>query len=145
MGFLDPLIEPSVIIHTIPHTPWQQQNLRLSKAMQDAITIHVQEKLAYEILDFSQDSYQNHYFLVAKKKLDEYRFINDVQSLNKVTIRDSEMPSSVNEFSENFAGYPITSIINYFSDYYQIPLSKSCRDLTAFMSLLELVRMTRLP
>ena len=55
------------------------------------------------------------------------------------------MPPSVDKFSEDFAGYPITSAVNYFAGYYQIPLDKSSRDLTAFMSLLGLVRMTRLP
>src|SRR6266496_628875 len=55
------------------------------------------------------------------------------------------MPPSVDEFSEDFAGYPITCAVNYFAGYYQIPLDKSSRDLTAFMSLLGLVRMTRLP
>ena len=27
MGFLNPDIEPPVVIHTVPHSPWQQQNL----------------------------------------------------------------------------------------------------------------------
>ncbi len=55
------------------------------------------------------------------------------------------MPPSVDEFSEDFAEYPITSAVDYFAGYYQIPLDKSSHDLTAFMSLLGLVRMTRLP
>ena len=113
--------------------------------MQDTAMTYVKEKLNHGIFEFSQGPYRSRYFLVAKKKFDEYRFINDVQLLNKVIIRDSGISSSVNEFSEDFAGYSITSAIDYFSDYYQIPLDKSCRDLTAFMSLLELVRMTRLP
>ena len=113
--------------------------------MQDAATVHVKTKLAHGILEFSQGPYRSRYFLVAKKKPGEYRFINDVQSLNKVIIRDSGMSPSVDEFLEDFAGYPITSAIDYFSGYYQIPLDKSCRDLTAFMSLLGLVRMTRFP
>jgi hypothetical protein len=70
---------------------------------------------------------------------------SNTSSPNKVTIRDSGMPPSVDEFSEDFARYPITSAIDYFSGYYQIPLDKSSRGLTAFMSLLGLVRMTRLP
>jgi hypothetical protein len=113
--------------------------------MQDAATAHVKEKLAQGILEFSQGPYRSRYFLVAKKKPGEHRFINDVQPLNNVTIRNSGMPPSVDEFSEDFAGYPITSAINYFSCYYQIPLNRSSRDLIAFMSLLGLVRMTRLP
>jgi hypothetical protein len=112
--------------------------------MQDVVTAHVKDKLALGILELSQGPYRSRYFLVAKKN-GEHRFINDVQLLNKVTIRDSGMPPSVDEFSEVFAGYPITSVIDYFSGYYQIPLDKSSRDLTAFMTLLGLVRMTRLP
>src|SRR5947207_6630528 len=125
MGLLDPTIEPPVVIHTIPHTPWQQQNLRLPKSMQDAATAHVKEKLANGVLEFSQGPYRSRYFLVAKKNPGEYRFINDVQPLNKVTIRDSGMPPSVDEFSEDFAGYPITSSVVYFAGYYQMPLDRS--------------------
>ena len=55
------------------------------------------------------------------------------------------MPPSVDEFSEDFAGYPITTSIDYYSGYYQIPLDRESRDLTAFLTELGLVRMTRLP
>ena len=69
MGLLDPSIEPPVIIHTIPHTPWQQQNLRLlNLMMQDMAMAHVKENLANGVLEFSQGPYRSHYFLVAKKK-----------------------------------------------------------------------------
>jgi hypothetical protein len=54
-------------------------------------------------------------------------------------MRESGMPPSEDGFSEDFAGYPITSAIDYFSRYYQIPLDRSCRDVTAFMTLLGLV------
>ena len=55
------------------------------------------------------------------------------------------MPPSVDEFSEDFAGYPITSSIDYYSGYYQIPLDRRSRDLTAFLTPLSLVQSTRLP
>ena len=145
MGLLDPAIEPPVIIHTVPHVPWQQQNLRLPRAMQDEATKHVREKLANGTLEFSQGPYRSRYFLVEKKQTGSYRFINDVQPLNKVTIRDSGMPPSVDEFSEDFAGYPIVTSVDYYSGYYQIPLDLHSRDYTAFLSDLGLVRMTRLP
>ena len=73
----------------------------------------------------------NRYFLI-KKKSGKERFINDIHLLNGVTIRDSGMPPSVDEFSEDFAGYPITSSIDYYSGYDQISLDKRSRDLTAF-------------
>jgi len=78
MGLLSPEIEPPVVIHTIPHTPWQQQNIRLPKAMQEVATKHVKEKLANGMLEFSQGPCRSRYFLVKKKDPGEYRFINDV-------------------------------------------------------------------
>jgi len=144
MGLLNPEIEPPVIIHTVPHSPWQQQNLRLPKSMQATATAIVKEKIENGTLEFSQGPYRSRYFLVEKKQR-TWRFINDVQQLNKVTIRDSGMPPSVDEFSEDFAGYPITSAIDYYSGYYQVPLDKESQDLTAFVTELGLVRMTRLP
>ncbi|HMD13399.1 MAG TPA: hypothetical protein VKI62_02095, partial [Bacteroidota bacterium] len=134
MGFLNPEIEPPVVIHTVPHSPWQQQNLRLPKAMQEAATAIVREKLANGIFEFSQGPYRSRYFLVEKKAPGTWRLVNDVQQLNKVTIRDSGMPPSVDEFSEDFAGYPITSAIDYYSGYYEIALDKRSRDLTGFVT-----------
>ena len=55
------------------------------------------------------------------------------------------MPPSVDEFSEDFAGYLITSVIDYYSGYNQIPLDERSRDITAFMTDVGLVRPTRLP
>ena len=144
MGLLDPAIEPPVVIHTIPHTPWQQANLRLPKATQDEATLQVKKKLDLGLLEFSQGPYRSRYFVVPKKS-GEYRFINDVQPLNNVTIRDSGMPPSVDEFSEDFAGYPITCAIDYYSGYNQISLDKGSRDYTAFLTALGLLRQTRLP
>ena len=145
MGLLDPSIELPVVIPTVPHEPWQQQNLRLPKAMEEAATEIVKEKLQHGLLEFSQGPYRSRYFLVEKKLKGAWRLINDVQQLNKITIHDSGMLPAVDEFSEDFAGYPITSVIDYYSGYYQIPLDKESCDLTAFLTMLGLVRMTRLP
>ena len=146
MGLLNPAIEPPIPIHTVPHVPWQQQNIRLPKAMQEAATAIVKEKLRHGgTLEYSQGPYRSRYFLVEKHAKGTYRLINDVQPLNKVTIRDSDLPSAVDEFSEDFAGHPITSAIDYYSGYYQIPLDMELRDMTAFMTEIGLLRITRLP
>ena len=80
-----------------------------------------------------------------KKANGTYRMINDVQPLNKVTIRDAGMPPSVDEFSEDFAGYPIVTAVDYYSGYNQITLDRKSRDYTAFLSEFGLVRSTTLP
>lgn len=145
MGCLHESIEPPVIVHTVPHVPWQQRNLRLPKAMQEAAMKIIQEKLENGTLEYSQGPYRSRYFLVAKKTVGEWRFINDVQPMNKITIRDAGMPPSVDEFSEDFAGCPIASSIDFYSSYYQLTLAHESRDLTAFLSPIGLVRLTRLP
>jgi hypothetical protein len=58
MGLLNPAIEPPAVIHTIPHVPWQQQNIRLPKSMQEVATRQVKEKLANGMLEFSQGAYE---------------------------------------------------------------------------------------
>jgi hypothetical protein len=144
MGLLNPEIEPPVVMHTVPHVPWQQQSLRLPKAMQEAASTIIKEKLANGILEFSEGPYRGRFFLVEKKEKGSWRLINDAQPLNKVTIRDAGMPPAVDEFSEDFAGYPITSAIDYYSGYHQIMIDKSSRDMTAFITALGLLRMTRM-
>ena len=144
MGLVKPEIEPPVVIHTVPHDPWQQPNLRLPKAMQDAATSIVKEKQALGIIEHSQGPYRSRYFIV-KKKTGAWRLINDVQPLNRVTIKEAGMPPSVDEFSEDFAGYPIVSAFDYWSGYYEVSVDPASRDLTAFMTDVGLVRLTRLP
>ena len=145
MGRLKPEIEPPIEIRTVPHDPWQQTNLRLPKAMQEMANEIIRKNLAAGNYEFSQGPYRGRYFLVEKKQAGTFRLVNDIQPLNAVTIRDSGMPPSVDEFSEDFAGYPITSSIDYYSGYYQIPLADTSRDLTAFATLFGLLRTTVIP
>ena len=65
--------------------------------------------------------------------------------MNRVTIRDANLPPSVDEFSEDFAGCAIASLVDFFSGYDEVELAVQCRDLTAFMTPLGLLRQTRLP
>jgi len=108
--------------------------------MQEAATAIVKEKLDGGILEHSQGPYRSRYFLVAKKESGSMRLINDVQLLNKVTIRDAGMPPAVDQFSEEFAGHPILSSIDFWASYFQLCLDPASRDLTAFLTELGLLR-----
>ena len=114
------------------------------KAMQEAATAIVKDKLKAGILEYSQGPYRSRYFLAEKHVKGTYRLINDVQARNKVTIRESGLPPSVDEFSEDFAGYPITSVMDHYQGYYQVELVRESRDLTAFLTEIGVLRMTRL-
>ena len=65
--------------------------------------------------------------------------------MNRVTIQDANLPPSVDKFSENFAGCAIALLVDFFSGYDGVELAVQCRDLTAFMTPLGLLRQTRLP
>ena len=145
MGHVNPEIEPPRVIHMVPHVPWQQQNLWLPCAMQQEATKHVRKKLENGQLELSQGPYWTRYFLVEKKANGSYWMIKDVQPLNKVTIHDAGIPPSIDEFSEDFVGYPIITAIHYYSGYNQITLDKRSRDYTVFLSEFGFVRSITLP
>ena len=61
--------------------------------------------------------YQNPWYLIQKSILGKYRLINVAVELNQVTIRDANLSSSANEFSEKFGGCTIFFLINFFLGY----------------------------
>jgi hypothetical protein len=77
-----------------------------------------------------------------KKKSRKYRLINAIIEMNRVTVKDANLFSSIDEFFENFADCAIASLIDLFSEYDQVELNRQSRDLIAFMTIVELLRMT---
>ena len=65
--------------------------------------------------------------------------------LNQVTVKDANLPPSADEFSEEFAGCTISSLINFFLGYDPVELDEESRDLMALMTPLGLMQMTTLP
>ncbi len=52
-----------------------------------------------------------------KKEKGKYPLINITMKINRVIIRDANLPPSVNEFFKEFAEYIIASLIDFFSNY----------------------------
>ncbi len=65
--------------------------------------------------------------------------------INRVIIRDGNLPPTINEFSKEFSNYIITSLINFFSSYNQVEFDEKSRDLINFHISIRLYRMTTLP
>ena len=80
-----------------------------------------------------------------KKKKGKYRLINTIIKINRVTVRDTNLSPSVNEFFEKFIGYIIAFLIDFFSDYNQIKFNEKSRNLTAFHIFIGLLRIITLP
>jgi hypothetical protein len=68
--------------------------------------------------------------------------INVALKMNRVIIRDANLFSAIDEFSEKFADCVIVSLVNLFFEYDQLSLIEKCRDMIVFMTSLDLVRMT---
>jgi hypothetical protein len=131
-------------IRTVPHTAWQAPGFPIPRALTGTVVEMLKDRISSGLLEPCYGPYRNPWFLV-KKKSGKYRMVNAAMNINKVTVRDANLPPSVDEFSEEFAGMQMTSLINFFSGYDQIELDSRCRDLTAFMTPLGLLRQTTLP
>lgn len=139
-------VSPPVIIKTIPHKAWQAPNFPLPRALVPEVTKIVQERLDKGVLELSEGPYRNAWFLVKKKEPGKYRLINSATMLNAVTRRDANLPPSVDEFSKEFAGCQMASLMDLYSGYDQQILHQSSRDITAFyVPHIGLVRNTTLP
>jgi len=104
----------------------------------------LKERLDKGILEYSEGLYKNLWFLVKKKTLRDYRLINSATHLNIITSRDVNLLPSVDEFTEEFAGYYIISLVDLYSGYDQMLLHFKSRDLIVFFILLRLLRNTTL-
>ena len=136
-------IELPHVMPAISHTPWQAKSFKVLKALEQEVVKIIKDRIGCGALERSFGSYRNPWFLVPKKT-SKYRLINSAQWLNVVTIKDASLPSTVDEFSEEFAGYPLISLLDLFSGYNQYSLDPESRDMTAFMTLFGLMRMATL-
>ena len=80
-----------------------------------------------------------------KKKNGDYCLIITVVSLNTVTLKDVNLSSSADEFSEEFSGMAVAFSLDLFSGYDQIELHPESRDLTAFHTFIRLLWMQTVP
>ena len=99
--------------------------------------------IKHDILKSCHDSYQNFWFLI-KKKFNQYHMINAAMNMIKIIIKDVNLSSDVNEFFKEFIDMIMISLIDLFSEYDQIMLTKIYWNLTMFMTFLKLLWQTML-
>ncbi len=102
----------------------------------------LKDRVKKDIFKLNYDPYRNPWFLVKKKEKGKYYLINTAMKINRVIIRDANLPPFINKFSEEFAGCVIAFLIDFFSNYDQIEFNEKSRDLTAFHIPIKLLRMT---
>ena len=144
IGKVKPDVAPPQIIKTVEHKAWQVPGFPIPKALHLVVVGMLRERLQNGVLEYCDGPYRNPWFLVRKKN-GKYRLVNAAMEINKHTVRDANLPPSVDEFSEEFAGCQMASMIDFFSGYDQIELDIKSRDLTGFQTPIGLLRMTTLP
>jgi len=75
-----------------------------------------------------------------KKKFNQYCMINAAMNMNKIIIRNINLLLNVNEFFKEFINMIMIFLINLFSKYNQITLTKIYQNLIMFMTSLKLLR-----
>ena len=145
LGIIREEVTPPIKIRTVPHEAWQEKAFPIPKALATKVVQMLKERAQRGVMEWGNGPYRNKWFLVAKKEKDTYRLITAVVEMNRVTVRDANIPPGVDQFSEEFAGLTMASLIDLFSGYDQILLDLESRDMTAIQTPIGLLRMTRLP
>ncbi|KAL3686249.1 hypothetical protein R1sor_004271 [Riccia sorocarpa] len=109
IGCMDPSVVPSMVIFTVPHVPWDLRPIPVPRAHLPKLIDLLKEKIQMRILEPSFAPYSSRWFTVPKKS-GALRFIQDMQPVNAVTIRNVGVGPIVDEFAEAFAGKAIYSL-----------------------------------
>jgi len=71
---------------------------------------------------------------------EKYRLINAVMHINKVTIKDVNISLNIEQFVKEFTDLQAVSLVNMQFEYNQIELNKRSRNMTGFMTVLDLLQ-----
>ena len=143
-GTLDPEVVPPVRIHTVPHVPWNDTPLKLSEPEEREIVALLREKIAAGVAERSRGPYASRWFCVRKPN-GKLRWIQDLQKVNAVTIRDNNRPGCPDQIAERMCGRKRYTNVDLFSGYDQLLIDVRDRDLTAMHTPLGLIRLRVLP
>ena len=98
IGCADPRIIEPMVIFTIPHVSWTLKPILVPRAHIPKLIKLLKEKVKMGIMEPSKAPYSNRWFMVPKKN-GTLRFIQDLQPMNKVTIRNVGIGPSIDEFA----------------------------------------------
>lgn len=136
---------PPVVIPTVEHIPWALRNIPIPPGIYDKVVEIIRNKILSGIYEPSSSSYRSRWFCVLKKDGKSLRIVHDLQPLNAVTIRDSSLPPSVEQYAEGFGGRGCYAIFDLFVGFDQRELAIQSRDLTTFHTPLGTFRLTAIP
>ncbi|GBG60344.1 hypothetical protein CBR_g4300 [Chara braunii] len=120
-GRLDAKLIPPVRIHTVEHECWNDKGPAYDFGIAGEVTELLRAKMDSFVAEPTASPYANKWF-VFRKPNQSLRWIQDLQKLNAVTIRDAGSLPQADLLAESHAGRGIYSLIDLYSGYDQLPL-----------------------
>ncbi|GBG59559.1 hypothetical protein CBR_g49819 [Chara braunii] len=136
---------PMIRIHTVPHEPWNMRGARYPNPDEEKKVVdYLDDKIRTHVADYSSGPYASPWFCFIKPN-GTLRWVQDLQRLNAVTVRDVGGLPNASALSESCAGRPIISLIDLYSGYDQFPGYPPDRPATAMHTLRGLIHMNVAP
>ncbi|GBG69746.1 hypothetical protein CBR_g4577 [Chara braunii] len=129
-GRFDAKLVPPVRIHTVQHECWNDKGPAYEFGITSEVTDLLRAKIDSFVVEPTGSPYANKWF-VFRKPNKTLRWIQDLQKLNAVTIRDAGSLPQEDLLVESHVGRSIYSLIDLYSGYDQLPLDARDRAYTA--------------
>ncbi|GBG68005.1 hypothetical protein CBR_g1125 [Chara braunii] len=143
-GRLDAKLIPLLRIHKVEHECWNDKGPSYEFGIAGDVTDLLQAKMDSFVAKPTTLPYANRWF-VFRKSNKTLRWIQDLQKLNAVTIRDADSLPQANLLVESQAGRSIYSLIDLYSGYNQLPLDVQNRSYTAMHTPVGQLQMQMTP
>ncbi|GBG69179.1 hypothetical protein CBR_g3879 [Chara braunii] len=142
---LDVDMVPMIRIHMVPHEPWNIRGPRYPNPDDHRIVVeYLDGKIRTKVVDYSYGPYASPWFCFIKPS-GVLRWVQNLQRLNSVTVRDAGGLPHADQLSESCAGRPIITLIDLYSGYDQFPLYTADRPMTAMHTPRGLIHMCAAP
>ncbi|GBG75970.1 hypothetical protein CBR_g21212 [Chara braunii] len=144
-GRLDVDKIPIIRNHTVPHEPWNMRRARfLNPDEEKKVVDYLDGKIRTHVADYSSGPYASPWFCFIKPN-GTLRWVQNLQRLNAVTVRDAGGLPNADALSESCAGRPIISLIDLYSGYDQFPVYPPDRPVMAMHTPRGLIHMNVAP
>lgn len=132
-------------ISLLPNTtPIKQRQYPIPLSQQDEVQRQTKQMLKENVIQPSHSPWSSP-LLLAKKKTGEWRFCIDFRRVNSATKKDVYPLPRIDDILNSLRGAKYFSTIDLTSGYWQIPMDKQSREITAFRSPLGLYEFTVMP
>ncbi|GBG88450.1 hypothetical protein CBR_g47150 [Chara braunii] len=144
-GRLDVNKIPMIRIHTVSHEPWNLRGARYHNPNEEKKVVdYLDDKIRTHVADYSSGLYASVWFCFIKPN-GMLRWVQDLQRLNAVTVRDAGGLPNADALSESCVERPIISLIDLYTDYDQFLVYRSDRPVTAMHTPRGLIHMNVAP